>query len=103
MHILQISRHSPESCAMFNQRSRATTITILKAMDKLLEKHGVKLLCTWNDVGAHEVFSIFETPSMEAFMALCTEPEMTAWIEFNSVQNRVVQGMGDVRVMLGLG
>lgn len=103
MHILQISWHSPENCAMFNEKSKNMTLNLLKNMDGLLAKHGVKLLSSWNDMAAHEIYSIYETPNMEAFLGLLNEPVMMAWLGFHKVTNKVVFGLPEVKAIMGLG
>lgn len=102
MYILQISRHSPESCMLFNEQSRNMTVKLLKGMEKLLPKHGIKLLSSWNDMAAHEIFNIYEAPNMESFMELLKEPEMVAWLNSHRVQNRVVLSLEQAKPMLGL-
>ena len=102
MYILQISRHSPESCPMFNEEAKNMTVNLMKKIDEILPKHGVKLLSSWNDMSAHEIFNIYETPSMDAFYGMLQEPEMMAWLSSNRVQNRVVISLEQARAFLGV-
>ncbi len=102
MYILQISRHSPDSCMLFNEQSRNMTVKLLKEMNGILAKHGVKLIGSWNDISAHEIFNVYDVPSMESFIKMTQEPDMMAWLSAHRVQNRVVLSLEQAKPMLGL-
>jgi len=103
MYVMQISRHAPESCPVFNNKTRGPTVALIQNMESLLANHGVKLAGMWNDHGAHEVYNIYEAPSMEAFRALSMEPEMMAWLGYNTVETKVVLGPEEIKAMFNLG
>lgn len=103
MYVLQISRHAPESCPVYNAKTRESTVALLQNMESLLAKHGVKLVGMWNDHAAHEVYSVYETPSMDAFAAAAMEPEMSAWLSFNTVEVKMVLGPEEIKGMFNLG
>jgi hypothetical protein len=102
MYVLQVSKHAPESCPVFNEHTRGPTVALMQKMDSLLAKHGVKPAGMWNDHGAHETYIIHEAPNMETFIALAMEPEMIAWLSFNTVETKVVFGREEVKAMLNL-
>lgn len=75
---LIISRHSPESCPMYNEKTRKVVENVAGKMEGLLKKHGVKLQ-GWNVTSEHLLVLVYEAPSFEAFQKLNMEPEMQAW------------------------
>jgi hypothetical protein len=102
MYIMEISTHAPESCPVFNEQTKKVAVAGFQSMDSLLAKHGIQLAGMWNDHGAHVVYSIYDSPSMEAFMALSMEPEMMAFLGFNTVEIKVVFGAEEIRAMMNL-
>ena len=103
MYVLQISRHAPESCPVYNEQTRGSTVALLQTMESLLAKHGVKMVGMWNDHAAHEVYNIYDTPSMDAFAAAAMEPEMVAWLSYNKVEVKMVLGQEEIKAMFKLG
>jgi hypothetical protein len=87
---------------MFNEQARNMTVNLLKRMEEILHKFGVKLVGSWNDMPAHEIYSVFETPSVETFMGMLEEPEMMAWLGSKRVANKVVLGLDEVKQKFGL-
>lgn len=57
----------------------------------------------WNNHAGHLRYNIYEALSMDAFMALTMEPEMMAWLGYNTVETKVVFGQEQVMQMFGLG
>jgi len=53
---MQISRHSPESCPLFNEQTRRPTVTLLQRFEELLAKHGVKKINSFTDHPGHTIF-----------------------------------------------
>lgn len=103
MYFLQISRHTAESCPAFNEHTKKSTVALLQKMDSLLAKHGVKIAGMWNDHPAHMVYNIYDSPSLEAMMALTMEPEMMAWLAYNTADLEVVLGPQEIKAMFNLG
>jgi len=83
---LLISRHSPENCDMFNEKSRKVTLELMGKMEELLKKHGVKLLGGWIVTTEHLGVYAFEAPSFEAFQKLGNEPEVLATSAFETYE-----------------
>jgi uncharacterized protein with GYD domain len=102
-YIMQISRHSPESCPLFNEQTRRPTVTLLQRFEELLAKHGVKKINSFTDYPGHTIFNIYEAPNMEAFMGFSMEPEMMAWLGYHRVETKIVMDMDQVRGMFGIG
>jgi hypothetical protein len=102
MYIMQISRHSPESCAMFHEEARNVMVTLMKKMDELLDNHGVKMVGSWTNAPNHTIYTVFDTPSIEAYMKLVNEPEMVIWLKFHRVREEIVTSLEEAKAMLGL-
>jgi hypothetical protein len=102
MYVMQISKHNPEVCPTYNGQTRQSTVDLLKKFDSLLAKHGLKLAGMWNDHPGHVVYNIYDVPNMESFMAFSMEPEMVAWLAYNTVETKVVFGPDEVMHMFGL-
>jgi hypothetical protein len=63
---LVISRHSPENCPMFNEKTRKVYIEYLSKIDGLLKKHGIKNLGGWGVYTEHLTVGVMEAPSLDA-------------------------------------
>jgi len=100
MYVMQIDTHSPESCPAFNKENKKTTVYLMQQMDSLLAKHGVKTAGMWTDHGAHTTYTVYDTPSMDAFVACMMEPNMEKWLAFSTVETRMVMGAEEVTAML---
>jgi len=44
---LLISRHAPESCWMFNEKTRQIHINLLNTLESLIKKYKITLLGAW--------------------------------------------------------
>jgi hypothetical protein len=102
MLIMQISRHSPESCAMFNEEARSVMVNIIKKKDEFLDKHGVKMVGSWTSIPTHTIYTVYDAPSMEAYLGFVQEPEMISWIKYHMVREQVVVSMEEASAGLGL-
>lgn len=100
MHVMQISAHNPDACPAFNKESKKAMMAVMQQVDSLLPKHGVKLTGMWTDLGAHTIYTVYETPSLDAYWAFLNEPELMVWLSFNKVENRVLVGVEDVKAIL---
>ena len=78
MLFLQISQHAPESCPLNNERAMKIGKNVNANMDRLLKKHGVKMIGGWHDATKHRFVMVYDA-SFEALMKLSMEPEMVAW------------------------
>ena len=78
MLFLQISKHSPESCPMNDEKSMKASRALNAKLEELTKKHGVKLVGGWHDVGNHRFVMVWDG-TFEKLMELSMEPEMMAW------------------------
>ena|SRR3990172_12681016 len=90
MHIMQIIKHSPESCPLGNPKNLNVMMVWLEKIESLSAKHGIKVLGVWTDRWGHTSWAVFEAPSMEAFAKFELEPENMARVTFNYVETRIV-------------
>jgi len=52
--------------------------------ESLTAKHDIKIVGTWVDVPGHEVYILYDTPSMEKLTKLFMEPEMMGLMSFHT-------------------
>ena len=52
--------------------------------DQLTKKHGIKVIGGWNSMLDHLSVLVFDAPNMEALVKMSMEPEMMAWIGYNT-------------------
>jgi hypothetical protein len=78
MLFLQISKHAPESCPLNNEKAMKVSRALNASLDRLVKKHGVKMIGGWHDAGNHRFVIVYDA-SFEALMKLSVEPEMIAW------------------------
>jgi hypothetical protein len=89
-----IARHSPENCDWFNEKSRKATLEFAGKLDKLLKKHGVKMLGAWTtEPAGHQSFVVFEAPSLEAFQKFNMEPEVLTTNAYRTFETSIVMSM----------
>jgi len=97
---LLIHRHSPENCAMFNEKARRMTLTLVDKMESLLKKHGVKMVGCWAVPSEHLMFEVYEAPSLEAMQKLSMEPEIIAWSAYNTYEVKLAISSEELMKML---
>jgi hypothetical protein len=102
MFIMQISKHHADNCPMFNEKSKESMVALIQKMEPLLAKHAVKMVGSWTDIPAHEIYMVYEAPNTDVFMSMLMEPEFLGWMSFNDVQTRIVVGLPDVKALLNV-
>ena len=76
MHtFIEITRHSPENCPMYNEKVRKIMFQGFNRLEELLKKYGVKMIGGWAVSTEHLMFAVYEAPSLEAFEKLGMEWE----------------------------
>lgn len=90
MHILQVIRHSPESCPLGNPEKLDVMMQWLEKIEGIAAKFDIKVIGVWTDRWGHVSWAVFESPNMEAFSKFELEPENMARVTFNSVETKVV-------------
>ena len=85
MLFMQISRHSPESCPLNNEKAMKANKDLAAKLDNLTKKHGIKLVGGWHDAANHRFVMLWDG-SFEALMGLSMEPEMLTWGAFHNTE-----------------
>jgi hypothetical protein len=83
MLFLQISKHSPESCIVNNEKSMKAWRALNAKWEQLIKKHGVKLVGAWHDGMNHRFVMVWDG-TLEKLMELSMEPEMMAFGAFHN-------------------
>jgi L-rhamnose mutarotase len=99
---LLISRHAPESCWMFNEKTRQIHVNLLNKLESLLKKYSINLLGAWFVLPEHTLYEVFDAPSLEAFQKMAMEPEIVQWSAFNTMEIKMVATVDDVKRLLTL-
>jgi len=97
---LLISRHSPESCPMFNEKARKVYVEWLSKLDERHKKHGVKNLGSWGVHSEHLTVMVVEAPSLNAIQKLSMEPETLALSAYETTEVKLAMGMEEAMKML---
>ncbi|MFY9606416.1 MAG: DUF3303 family protein [Thermoplasmata archaeon] len=100
MFVLQIAKHSPETCPASDPKYRAMTLKWYEKIEGLAAKHKVKVVGAWNDHSGHAVYAVYETPSLDAYMQFQMEPECMAPLAFNTCENIPVLSAAETVALL---
>jgi hypothetical protein len=100
MHVMQISKHSPETCPDYHPEYRKISITWGEKLEPTAAKYGVKIVGVYNDHPAHLVYIIYDTPKMENLMGMMMEPDMMAPLSFSSSTLKVVMTLPEIMAMM---
>jgi len=90
MFFMQIIKHAPETCPVYEPKYRKHAIDFCENVESIAAKHGVKLVGAWNDHPGHILWLVYEAPGMDAIMGLMMEPLLTAGFAFNTVEFKPV-------------
>jgi hypothetical protein len=102
MYVMQIIKHTPESCPLVNDANKKIMVNMIQKMEMLTAKHGIKLVSSWTDHPTHLIYNTYETPNMDAFLKFNVEPECMAMLRFNVIETKMVDGMQDIKTMLNI-
>jgi L-rhamnose mutarotase len=97
---LVISQHSPESCWMFNEKTRQIHLNLANKLESLLKKHNITLVGCWFDLPGHTLYEFYDAPDFDTFQKLAMEPEIVQWSSFNTMKIKMVTSVNDVMGML---
>jgi uncharacterized protein with GYD domain len=100
MLFLQISRHSPESCPMHNEKVKKATVDLMAKMEELMKKYGIKMVGCWNATPEHLIVSVFDAPSLEALLKFGMEPEAMAWMSYHMTETMPVMTLEESMKLL---
>jgi uncharacterized protein with GYD domain len=97
---LQTARHSPESCALHNEKVRKIFVDLWTKMPQLTKKYGIKVVGSWTSVPEHLIIMLYDAPNMEALLKFSMEPEVMAAIGFQTTETRPVIPSEEVMKMM---
>lgn len=100
MLFLQISRHSPESCPMHNEKAKKTFVNLMAKMERLRKKYRIKMVGSWTAMPQHLIVSVYEAPSLEALMKFSMEPEIMAWMSYHTTETMPIKTVEEAMKML---
>lgn len=103
MYVMQISKHTAESCPDYNPKYRDIGIAWFEKGPAIAAKFGVKIVNVWNDHPKHELYIVYETPTMEALMGFFMDPVCMATNAFNTSEIKMVMGPQEVLAMMKAG
>jgi hypothetical protein len=90
MLFLQISKHSPESCPMHNEKVKKATVDLMMKMDSLTKKHGIKVIGGWHSNPDHQTVVVFDAPNLDSVMKFSMEPEVMTWSCYHTTEIKPV-------------
>jgi hypothetical protein len=95
-----LSKFSPETDAMFNEKARKVMMELMSKRDGLLKKHGIKELGSWFVPTEHLLIIVDEAQSLDDFQKLLMEPEFIAATAYCSIETKVALSMAEATKML---
>jgi hypothetical protein len=90
---LMMSRHSPESCPMVNERTRKVYVNWLSKIDEINKKYKMKVLWMGGIPSEHLSIFIMEAPSLELFEKASMDPENIAMMATETMEIKSVMSM----------
>jgi hypothetical protein len=94
--ILEIARHTAESCPGANEKARKVVLEVFGNMEVLLKKHGVKVIGGWNVHPEHLTIMVYEAPSFEAFQKFRMEPEIDRLSYYQTSEYKIAMSAEEV-------
>jgi hypothetical protein len=87
--IIVLQRHSVENCPMNNERIKRMASEIMDKLPALTKKHGIKMVGSWVITREHLNISVYEAPSVDAFLKFQREPEILKWLSQHTTEIKV--------------
>ena len=79
------TEHSPENCAVNNEKVKKAVLEFSSKAPPLRKKHGIKSVGSWTFEPEHQTISIVEVPSVDAWLKYGMEPEV---MKYAALQTR---------------
>jgi len=90
---IAISRHSPESCPITNEKERKFAMEAFARTEELTKKHGIKELGSYVVMPEHAIYMIMEAPSADAMLKYMSEPFMVQFLAHSMNEMKVAMTM----------
>jgi hypothetical protein len=100
---LSVARHTPEMCALYNEKSAKVYMEFMNKQQELEAKHGVKMVGGWNVPSEHLTVQVFEAPTFEAMQAYSMEPEVMKLSNVDTAEIKVaytLEEMGQIMMQM---
>lgn len=87
--IIVLQKHSVENCPMNNEKIKKMASEIMEKLPALTKKHGIKTVGSWVIAREHLNISVYEAPSVDAFLKFQMEPEIMKWLSQHTTEIKV--------------
>jgi uncharacterized protein with GYD domain len=100
MLFLQIAKHTAESCPMHNEKTKKLATDLMNKTGQFTKKYGVKVVGSWVSYPEHLMVAVYDAPSMEAMLKFSMEPEVMAWMGYNTTDMRPVMTLEEAMKLM---
>ena len=84
-------KHTPESCAMFNEDVKKKFKELVAKREDVAKKHGIKVLSAYTSILDHLIFHVVDAPSQQAVENYFIEIGFAFWNDVEIRQGRLVE------------
>jgi len=95
-----ISRHKPEHCPVFNEKTCKVYLDYFKNVDRLMEKYKIKSLGGCAVHPEHLTVGLFDAPSLKAWEEFSMEPEVHALVAYETMEVKLAMSMEEAMGMI---
>jgi hypothetical protein len=85
---------------MHNEKVKKIVTDIMAKMGQLTKKHGIKVVGGWAAVPEHLSVMVFDAPSLEVILKFSMEPEVMAWMGYNTTETRPVMTLEETMKLM---
>jgi uncharacterized protein with GYD domain len=100
MLFLMVSKHSPESCPMNNEKVKKITAVGMEKMQQVSKKLGIKTVGSWVSMPEHLMIAVFDAPNFETMMKVSMEPEVMSLMSYSTTELHPVSTLEESMKML---
>jgi hypothetical protein len=97
---LMFLRHTPDMCALWNEKSAKIYAEAAAKLPEFEAKHGVKMIGFWNVPNEHLTVEVFQAPNFEAFQAISMEPEIVNMQNVDTIEIKQALTMEEAMQMM---
>jgi hypothetical protein len=83
MIVMQVLSHPAELCPSHESKFRPISVIWYEKVESIAAKYGIKFLGSYADTNMHDIYALYDTPSMDTFMKFSMEPDIMAMGHFN--------------------
>jgi hypothetical protein len=97
---LLISRHKPEHCPVFNEKTCKVYLDYFKNVDRLMEKHKIKSIGGCSVHPEHLTVALFDAPSLKAWEEFSMEPVVHALGAYETMEVKLALSMEEAMELI---